>query len=101
MRVAIPGSDGIFLRRIFGWTITLRYLGAILLNVYATSSQFAAAFWGDSGTYDDGGWLLALRWKGELLVSPTFTSSVSGFGFHYFVAILYYLFGRNQMLVQF
>ena len=98
---AFPVLEGGFVARTFVQTLVLRYVGAVALNAYATSSSFANAFWGDSITYDHGGWLLALRWSGETYLSPYISSAVSGFGFQYLVGALYYVFGRNQLLVQF
>ncbi len=88
-----------FVVRTYLWTLGLRVVLAILLNVLAQSSAFAAAFWGDSDAYDAGGALLARRWRGEFVtVAPE--SLVSGYGFVYFVGAVYFLFGRNQILIQ-
>ena len=46
-------------------TLLLRAVLAILINVFAADSVFAAAFWGDSGTYDAGGYALARHWRGD------------------------------------
>jgi len=81
--------------------VLLRYGLAIFLNVYAANSAFNATFWGDSDTYDIGGAQLALRWSGEPLTSVHMLRSVSGWGWVYFVGTVYYLVGRNQLLVQF
>ena len=99
--VGIPEEDGRFLQRVFWWTLVLRYLLAVVLNVYAGSSAFAGMFWGDSGTYDAGGYGLALVWQGDAVGAPSFTESVGRFGFYYFVGAVYFAFGRNQLLVQF
>lgn len=94
--------EGQFLARIYWSTLALRYAGAIFLNVYAGDSKFADTFWGDSGTYDYGGYLLSLFWSGRtFVVPPNASTSISGFGFHYFVGVVYFIFGRNQLLVQF
>ncbi len=61
--------------------------------------SFAAIFWGDSGTYDTGGDALARQWKGTS-AGTTLTQALSGYGFVYFVGALYFVFGRNQLLVQ-
>ena len=58
-------------------------------------------FWGDSGTYDAGGYGLALVWQGDAIGAPSVTQALSGYGFFYFVAAIYFVFGRNQLLVQF
>ncbi len=93
--------EGRFLRRTYLQTLALRCAGAVALNVLANNAQFAAYFWGDSGTYDLGGYHLALRWSGDIIASPYKVSAVSGYGFIEFVGLLYYVFGRNQLLVQF
>lgn len=94
-------DEGRFLVRVYGWTLLLRYGLAILLNVFAANSAFNLAFWGDSDTYDIGGTRLALRWSGEAVASAYLPTSVSGYGWVYFVGTVYYLVGRNQLLVQF
>ncbi|HEY6547480.1 MAG TPA: glycosyltransferase family 39 protein, partial [Vicinamibacteria bacterium] len=58
-------------------------------------------YWGDSMSYDAGGYVLAQTWTGEAFVTTSGQTMVSGYGFHYFVAFIYYFFGRNQLLVQF
>jgi 4-amino-4-deoxy-L-arabinose transferase-like glycosyltransferase len=96
-----PEVEGRFLLRVFWWTLVLRYLLAVVLNAFSDSSAFAGMFWGDSGTYDDGGFGLVLLWRGEAMMTPRGVGSVSGYGFFYFVGAIYYIFGRNQLLVQF
>ncbi len=95
------GREGGQLARIYLATLVLRHILAIVLNQYAADVGFAATFWGDSSTYDWGGWLLALKWAGETYATPAGAMGVSGYGFSYFVALLYYVFGHNQLLVQF
>ena len=90
-----------FLVRTFAWTILLRWTLAIVLNAFAQNSAFAAAFWGDSGTYDAGGYQLALKWSGEPVTGVFTSTAVSGYGWVHFVGALYFVFGRNQLLVQF
>ncbi len=96
-----PGLEGRFLRRTYLQTLALRCAGALALNALANDLQFAAYFWGDSSTYDVGGYHLALAWSGEIAAGPSSLSAVSGYGFIHFVGLLYYVFGRNQLLVQF
>jgi 4-amino-4-deoxy-L-arabinose transferase-like glycosyltransferase len=97
----LPGEEGRFLARIYLWTVALRFALALFLNIYSGQSSFADAFWGDSFQYDQGGFLLSEFWKGEVLINPYVQSRVSGWGFYYVVAWIYYVFGRNQLLVQF
>jgi hypothetical protein len=100
IRGSYPPEEGRFLTRVFFWAVVLRYVGAVVVNVYAAESRtFADMYWGDSFTYDLGGYALAQTWSGEgFLGGPT---SVSGYGFQYFVGCIYFLVGRNQLLVQF
>src|SRR5262249_22070519 len=48
-----------------------------------------------------GGYYLALNWSGESYAIANAQTSASGYGFAYFVGLIYYVFGRNQLLVQF
>jgi 4-amino-4-deoxy-L-arabinose transferase-like glycosyltransferase len=89
-----------FLVRTYVWAIVLRYSLAVALNVFATNSTFAAAFWGDSATYDLWGYQLSLSWSGEPIATAYVSRAVSGYGWVYIVASIYYVFGRNQLLVQ-
>jgi 4-amino-4-deoxy-L-arabinose transferase-like glycosyltransferase len=101
IRRAFPREESTFLSRIYWLTIGLRYVGALWLNAYSGDSAFADAFWGDSSTYDIGGYLLANGWSGENFVMPINAASVSGYGFIYFVGLIYFVVGRNQLFVQF
>jgi 4-amino-4-deoxy-L-arabinose transferase-like glycosyltransferase len=100
IRVRAEPPETSFLARIYLWTVLLRYSLAIALNVFAANSAFAAAFWGDSGTYDAGGYQLSLSWSGEPVSTAYVSRAVSGYGWTYFVGLIYYVFGRNQLLVQ-
>jgi 4-amino-4-deoxy-L-arabinose transferase-like glycosyltransferase len=86
--------------RIFWWTLALRYALAVFLNAFAGNSSFASMFWGDSSTYDAGGYTLALVWQGDAVGAADITGIVGRFGFYYFVGAVYFIFGRNQLLVQ-
>lgn len=88
-----------FLFRIYLTTVLVRAALAVALNVSVGTSDFAGAFWGDSGQYDQEGDLLARRWHGEN-TTTLLTEALSGYGFVYYVAAIYYAFGRNQLLVQ-
>jgi 4-amino-4-deoxy-L-arabinose transferase-like glycosyltransferase len=101
IRSRYPASDAGFLVRIYGWAILIRYILAMVLNAFVTESSFATAFWGDSGSYDAGGYQLSLRWGGEPITTALMSTAVSGYGWVYFVGTVYYFFGRNQLLVQF
>jgi hypothetical protein len=84
-------------------TLALRYSLAIYLWLYHTETNFALTFWGDSQTYDYFGAAVADSWSHGGWAhswSQTLEGGVNR-GFIYFVAIIYYLFGRNVLLVQF
>lgn len=100
IRTKLPDPEARFLSRTYVQSLLLRSLGAILLNVYAGNLQVASYFWGDSSTYDDAGYYLALTWSGDLVVNPYPVTAVSGYGFVHLVAAVYFLFGRNRLLVQ-
>lgn len=88
-------------RRIATWGLLLRYAGAAALNAtVGGSSSFGDLFWGDSYNYDIVGDILAQYWAGQTFINPSNVTSLSGYGFQYFVGIVYYFFGRNQLLVQ-
>jgi len=101
MKARLAKDEGHFILRVYWWTLVLRYSLAVVLNVFSDSSSFAGMFWGDSGTYDAGGYGLALVWQGNAIGAPRVTQALSGYGFSYFVAAIYFVFGRNQLLVQF
>jgi 4-amino-4-deoxy-L-arabinose transferase-like glycosyltransferase len=96
---AAPG-EARFLASVYTWAVLVRYGLAIVLNALVTDSAFAATFWGDSGTYDIFGYQLARKWSGEPMSSVYAATAVSGYGWVYFVAMIYSVFGRNQLLVQ-
>jgi hypothetical protein len=100
IRARERSHDARFLVRVYVWTIVLRYGLAIVLNAFAQDSAFAAAFWGDSSTYDAGGYQLARIWSGEPVATLHVARAVSGYGWNYFVGAVYFVFGRNQLLVQ-
>ena len=101
IRSRTVGWEGAFLVKTYWYTLLLRHAIALFLNAFAGDMRFADAFWGDSSTYDWGGRLLSLQWSGAAYVTPLRFGSVSGFGFTYFVGAVYYVFGVNQLLVQF
>lgn len=101
IRRGLPREESGFLVRVYVATLLLRYALAVFLNVYSGESSFALTFWGDSSQYDLGGRLLASNWSGEPVLVPVAARQVSGYGFYYFVASFYYLFGPNALLVQF
>lgn len=97
----LPAGEARFVSRIYSLTLLLRCALAVFLNQYSADSGFSILFWGDSSTYDVGGYLLAQKWHGEPITLDHYNRFVSGWGFFYGVAAVYYVFGRNQLLVQF
>ena len=100
IRSQAPQAEGGFLVKVYAWTVVIRYALAVLLNVSVVDSTFAGAFWGDSGSYDLGGYQLSLKWSGEPITTAYMSTAVSGYGWIYYVGSIYYVFGRNQLLVQ-
>jgi 4-amino-4-deoxy-L-arabinose transferase-like glycosyltransferase len=100
VRSRTAASDRAFLGRVYLWAVSLRYVLAVVLNIFVVDSVFAIAFWGDSAAYDLGGHQLSLKWSGEAITSAYMSTAVSGYGWVYFVGFIYYVFGRNQLLVQ-
>jgi 4-amino-4-deoxy-L-arabinose transferase-like glycosyltransferase len=92
-------AEAAFLSRVYLATLSLRAIIALALNTSVGNSALAATFWGDSGTYDAAGYLLASRWHGEG-ASTAAAQALSGYGFVYYVGAVYYVFGRNQLFVQ-
>jgi hypothetical protein len=84
-------------------TVLLRYLLALYLWMNRNEPGLLLAFWGDSQTYDYFGAALAESWSlGHTIQSWTYTiEGGANRGFIYFVAAIYYVFGRNVLLVQF
>ena len=101
IRRSFPLDESRFLVRVYVATLLLRYFLAVFLNAYAGDSVFALTFWGDSSQYDREATLLASSWSGEVVLAPLVQQQVSGYGFYYFVAFFYYVFGHNALLVQF
>ena len=87
----------------YAGTVTLRYLLALYMWLNHAEGHFSLALWGDSETYDFFGAAVAESWShGNSITS--WTATVEGKvnrGFIYVVACVYYLFGRNLILVQF
>jgi 4-amino-4-deoxy-L-arabinose transferase-like glycosyltransferase len=101
IRERLPGREGLFLSNVYMTTLALRLALAVFLNAYSGQTTFANMFWGDSSTYDYGGWVMSMRWGGDVMLNRYTEGRVSGWGFFYLVGALYYVFGHNQLLVQF
>src|SRR5262249_14854503 len=93
-----PRDEARFLSRTYTTTLLLRYILALFLNAYAVDYSFTQTFWGDSGTYDAFGYIIAQIWSGDGAIGPLIGTMHS---FAYVVGAVYYVFGRNQLLVQF
>src|SRR5262245_39404913 len=91
IRVRAPQGEYGFLARVYLWAMLIRSGLAILLNIFVVDSSFALAFWGDSGSYDLGGYQLSQRWAGEPVTTAYMSTSPSGYGWVYFVGVAYYL----------
>ena len=94
-------AEPAFLSRVYVATVVLRAGMAVALNVSVANSAMAGMFWGDSGTYDIAGDLMARHWHGEATSIAPQAEALSGYGYVYYVATIYFVFGRNQLLVQF
>ena len=84
-------------------TIALRCGIALFLWLNYQDVGFARLFWGDSGLYDAMGAAVAEAWS-QGTTTDAWASAVEGrvnSGFIYFVGGIYYVFGRNTLLVQF
>ncbi len=84
-------------------TVLLRYALATYMWLNHAEGHFTLALWGDSETYDVFGAAIADSWS-HGTATTSWTATVEGKvnrGFIYFVASVYYLFGRNVILVQF
>ncbi len=92
-------TEPVFVGRVYLATLFLRAVMAVALNVYAGDRGVTGMFWGDSATYDIAGDQLARRWHGDA-ASTGLTEALSGYGFVYCVGAVYFVFGRNQLLVQ-
>jgi 4-amino-4-deoxy-L-arabinose transferase-like glycosyltransferase len=97
IRANFPREEARFLTRTYTTTVLLRYTLAVFLNAYAVDYSFTMTFWGDSGTYDAFGYMIAQAWSGDGAIGPLIGTMHS---FAYVVGVVYYVFGRNQLLVQ-
>lgn len=82
-------------------TLALRYALAVYLWLNHLDSNFSRTFWGDSQTYDFMGAAVAESWTHGASTNfwaETVPGRVNS-GFIYFVASIYYVFGRNVLLV--
>lgn len=94
-------SDRAFLLRIFLLAISLRWALALLINWQNLQLFFGA----DAQTFDNVGWAISDVWKGLIPYNSPWMADYTnhtrpGWGMFYYVASVYYLVGRDQLLVQ-
>src|SRR5262249_21764972 len=91
-------SDRTFLVSIYFAALSVRLLVCTIL--YASES-YLSYFAGDAWTYDFYGWALARAWTGDLQYTSWVDARVKQTGIngmYYWVAAIYYAFGRSQWL---
>ena len=94
-------TDRTFLLRVFALAIGLRWALALLISWQHMEPFFGA----DAGTFDEVGWAISNVWKGLVPYNSPWMADYTnhtrpGWGMFYFVASLYYMVGRDQLLVQ-
>ncbi len=100
IRAAMPGPETNELVRLLGRALLLRVVVAVGLNVAIAAGLDVGIFWGDSFYYDRAAWGKARIWSGEAASFDIRGFDDSGYGWLNFVSAVYYVFGRNQVLVQ-
>lgn len=92
-----------FAVKIFLVGLALRLCFGLLLEIFDARVFFG----GDALTYDYNGWRIAQIWSGtapqmsEYEEFRILSMTGAGWGMNYFVAVLYYVFGRSILLPQF
>lgn len=95
-----PGAEGQELAKLLGRALALRVAVAVALNLAIGFDFEVGIFWGDSYYYDASAWQRVQYWSGESATSGLAGFADSGYGWLNFTAALYYVFGRNQILIQ-
>ncbi len=95
-----PGAEGQALATLLSRALALRVAVAAGLNLAIGFDFEVGIFWGDSAFYDANAWTRALYWAGESVSSGLSGFTDSGYGWLNFTAATYYVFGRNQILIQ-
>lgn len=95
-----PGADGQALARLLGRALALRVAVAVALNLAIGFDFEVGIFWGDSAYYDAAAWQRVQFWSGQSADSGIAGFQDSGYGWLNFTAATYYVFGRNQILIQ-
>lgn len=94
-------TDRTFLLRIFALAITLRWMLALIIDW----KQLQPFFGPDAETFDEVGMSIANSWRGLIPYGSHWLAGYtgqarSGWGMFYYVGSVYYLVGRDQLLVQ-
>jgi hypothetical protein len=94
-------TDRAFLLRIFILALSLRWALALIINWKHLEMFFGA----DAQTFDNVGWAISDVWKGLIPSNSPFMADYTnhtrpGWGMFYYVASVYYLVGRDQLLIQ-
>lgn len=93
-------TDRRFLLRVFALALVLRWIVAFVIN----SQNLQPFFGGDAGTFDFIGIRLSDFWQGRIAQSPWMNEysdmTRPGWGMYYYVAVLYYIVGHSQLVVQ-
>ncbi|HWN98998.1 MAG TPA: glycosyltransferase family 39 protein [Blastocatellia bacterium] len=94
-------TDRAFLLRLFILAISLRWALALIINWKHLEMFFGA----DAQTFDEVGWAISDVWKGLISKNSRFMADYTnhtrpGWGMFYYVAAVYYVVGRDQLLIQ-
>jgi hypothetical protein len=94
-------TDRTFLLRVFALAISLRWVLAFVIDW----KHLQLFFGPDAQTFDSVAWAISDVWKGLIPYNSPFMAEYAnhtrpGWGMFYYVASIYYLVGRNQLLIQ-
>ena len=94
-------TDRTFLMRVFALAISLRWALALIIDWKHLQPFFGP----DAQTFDEVGMSIANAWKGLIPSGSSWLTGYtgygrSGWGMFYYVGSVYYLVGRDQLLVQ-
>lgn len=94
-------TDRSFLLRVFALAISVRWALALIISWKNMEPFFGA----DAGTFDEVGWAISNVWRGLVPYNSPWMAEYAnhtrpGWGMFYYVASLYYLVGRDQLLIQ-
>jgi hypothetical protein len=94
--LALTNEQRAFLQRLVLYGFAVRVILAVVLEWTGWSPLFAP----DEKTYADTGRMMALYWSGDIFVKPWRFSSAQPLGYFYVNAVMFYLFGTNQLPVK-